>query len=305
MACIEKIYSVSALIGSSACNGNCTFCAATELRAQAPKDENQVTRLGTQALNYYNQELYWRNYKAAIKLSARYGGWSLSLTSSGEPTCDPAAVTKALEVYQTCAQEGAYFPNVNLFTNGILLGNDDFCKRWLPEWKALGLTNIAVSIHSTIPQEQAAVYEIPYYPEFARIFKNIQNYGIGIRATVLLRKHGIDDAKKYKEAIQQIIKDGCHNITAWPVGNADNSRNEFTPSRMGLWSMRWWLKRNAKLCHGHIWGGGVYDYNGVILRFTDYVTKHDPNKDYVRQLVVFQDGLVAYSWIREGALCII
>jgi len=31
--------------------------------------------------------------------------------------------------------------------------------------------------------------------------------------------------------------------------------------------------------------------------------KHDPDLDFVRQLVVFQDGTVAYSWIREGALC--
>jgi hypothetical protein len=42
---------------------------------------------------------------------------------------------------------------------------------------------------------------------------------------------------------------------------------------------------------------------GSILRLTDYVTKHDPKKDFVRQLVVFQDGTVAYSWIREGVLC--
>ena len=56
-------------------------------------------------------------------------------------------------------------------------------------------------------------------------------------------------------------------------------------------------------CNGHSWGGGVFDYNGNILRYTDYVTKHNPTKDFVRQLVVFQDGTVAYSWIREGALC--
>ncbi|MEK6826997.1 MAG: hypothetical protein AABX99_00755 [Nanoarchaeota archaeon] len=63
------------------------------------------------------------------------------------------------------------------------------------------------------------------------------------------------------------------------------------------------MNKNAILCHGHSWGGGVYDYQGNILRITDYVTRHDPKKDFVRQLVVFQDGTVAYSWIKEGALC--
>jgi len=70
-----------------------------------------------------------------------------------------------------------------------------------------------------------------------------------------------------------------------------------------MWGIRRWLHVHAKLCHGHVWGGGVYDFNGSILRLTDYVTKHDPKKDFVRQLVVFQNGDVCYSWIREGALC--
>jgi len=292
MACIEKIYSVSALVGSSICNGRCNFCAATGLRDQAPSRGE-------------NNELYWRNFAAAIRLSARYGGWSLSLTSSGEPTCDPEAVTKAMSVYRRCANDGAYFPNVNLFTNGILLGDGDFCHEWLPKWKELGMTNIAVSIHSVDPVKQAAVYGVPHYPQFKKIFTNIQKHGIGARATIILRKGEVDSVPMYKAAINQIVEDGCRNITAWPVGKPDGSRNEFTPSRLQLWKMRWWLKQNAKLCHGHVWGGGVYDYNGVMLRFTDYVTKHDPNKDFVRQLVVFQDGTVAYSWIREGSLCMI
>ncbi|MBW2999002.1 hypothetical protein KY321_05680, partial [Candidatus Woesearchaeota archaeon] len=105
------------------------------------------------------------------------------------------------------------------------------------------------------------------------------------------------------EEYLEIIDKGIDNITSWPVGNPDGSRNEYTPSRLGIFGIKYWLMRNAKKCHGHIWGGGVYDYKGSILRITDYVTKHDPNKDFVRQLVVFQNDLVAYSWIKEGALC--
>ncbi len=287
MACIEKIYSVSALVGTGACNGNCKFCAGKYLRPQAG-----------------DSPLYWKNYEAAIKLSARYGGWSLSLTSSGEPTCDPGAVTKALDIYQKCAKEGAYFPNVNLFTNGILFAREDFCEKWLPLWRRLGLTNIAVSIHSVDRKKQAEAYGLEQYPDFRDIFANIRKYGIGVRCTLLLRRGEVDDAKSYQKSVEALInRYGVDNITSWPVGNPDNSRNEFTPSRLGIFGIKMWLRRHAKICHGHVWGGGVYDYHGNILRITDYVTKHDPNKDFVRQLVVFQDGTVAYSWIREGALC--
>jgi sulfatase maturation enzyme AslB (radical SAM superfamily) len=287
MTCIQKIYSVSALVGSGACNGNCEFCAGKYLRKQAG-----------------DNPLYYKNLASALKLCARYGGWSLSLTSSGEPTCDPEAVTKALEVYQKCANEGVYFPNVNLFTNGILFGKKDFCEKWLPMWKELGLTNVAVSVHSVDKTEQAAAYGLKRYPDFESIFQNIRDHGVGVRATLLLRKGAVENAQTYEHAVDKLIDDyKVDNITSWPVGDPDGVRNAFTPGRLGLLSIRYWLIKNTKICHGHAWGGGVYDYHGNILRLTDYVTKHDPKKEYVRQLVVFQDGTVAYSWIREGALC--
>ena len=290
MACIEKIYSVSALIGDDSCNANCSFCAGKYLRPQAEADN----------------PLYWRNLEAAIKLSARYGGWSLSLTGSGEPTCSPFYVGKALEVYTKCANQGAFFPNINLFTNGIRFGDENFCKAYLPVWRKLGLTNIAVSVHATSEKDQAKVYGVPKYPLYSTIRENIEKYGIGVRATILLRKGEVDNPLEYKRCIEKLIYGaGIKNITSWAVGNPDGSRTEYTPSRWNMFRIRRWLSKNAKLCHGHVWGGGVYDYRqGNIVRITDYVTKHDPKKDYVRQLVVFQDGTVAYSWIREGALCL-
>ena len=286
MVCIEKIYSVSALVGNGACNANCEFCAGKYLRPQANEDA-----------------LYHKNLEAAIKLSARYGGWSLSLTSSGEPTCDPTALTRALKTYQKCAEQGAYFPNVNLFTNGIDFGSPEFCKSYLGTWKQLGLTNVALSVHSVDEKEQAKIYGLSSYPKLETIAENIREQGVGVRATLLLRKNGVDNSRKYHESVDSLISKGIDNITSWPVGNSNGTRNKYTPSRLGLFGIKRWLNNNAKLCHGHSWGGGVYDYNGSILRITDYVTKHNPKLDFVRQLVVFQDSTVAYSWIREGALC--
>jgi sulfatase maturation enzyme AslB (radical SAM superfamily) len=285
MGCIEKIYSVSALVGSSKCNANCSFCAAKTLRKDA-----QCTMPIT--------------FKPALRLSAKYGGWSLSLTGSGEPTCSPNSVTQALEEYAECRKEGSYFPNVNLFSNGIKLADTDFCKKYLPIWKELGLTSIAISVHDDNEIGQAKAYGINIYPYFKDIFRNIRKYGLQCRITLLLRKGAIDSPKRYKEAIEYFQRINIKNITSWIIGNPDGSRNEFSLSFFQKFLISVWLKFNTKKCHGHAWGGGVFDYNGTLLRFTDYVTKHDPNKDFVRQLVVFQDGLVAYSWIKEGAICL-
>jgi len=288
MACIEKIYSVSALVGSNACNGRCAFCAATELRPDAVTNDRMPS-----------------TFKSALRLSARYGGWSLSLTSSGEPTCSPDAVTNALTDYDEVAKQGAYFPNVNLFTNGILIADDAFCDKYFPLWKSLGLTAVAVSVHHTAEWGQAYAYGLKSYPLFSKIFDNIKRHDLQCRATLLLRRGVIDNAKAYQAAIENLIGYGVKNITSWKIANPDGSRNEFSPSRWGMFAIRTWLRRNAKLCHGHVWGGGVYDYHGSLVRLTDYVSKHSPKKDYVRQLVVFQDGMVAYSWIKEGAICMI
>jgi hypothetical protein len=152
--------------------------------------------------------------------------------------------------------------------------------------------------------KQAEVYGVKHYPSFYSIVENLKRHGIGVRATLLLSKNHIGTANLYRCAVAVLMTYGITNITSWPVGNPDGTRNEYTPSRWNLFQIRLWLRRNAKLCHGHVWGGGVYDYYGSILRITDYVTRHDPKKDFVRQLVVFQDGTVAYSWIKEGALCL-
>lgn len=240
MACIEKIYSVSALVGNGACNANCGFCAGKYLRPEAKENP-----------------LYDKNLEAAIKLSARYGGWSLSLTSSGEPTCDPEALTNALEIYQKCAQQGAYFPNVNLFTNGILFGDEGFCDKYLDVWRELGLNNIAVSIHEVDEKEQAAVYGIENYPALEKIVNNIEKHGLGVRGTLLLRRGGVDSPKEYEKAVKTLIDKGIDNITSWPVGNPDGTRTEYTPSRLGLFGIRMWLRLNAKMCHGHVWGGSI------------------------------------------------
>lgn len=288
MPCIEKIYSVSVLVGSNDCNGNCKFCAAKDLRSQAQKNGDVPP-----------------NFDAALRLSSKYGGWSLSITSSGEPTLSPDSVTNTLKVMYDLRKEGVSFPFVNLFTNGILIGDDDFCAKYLPKWKELGLTAIAISVHSIFENEQAEAFGLKNYPSYIKIFDNIRKYGLVPRATLLLRRGGIDNAKKFHESVDFLYKaQRIKMITTWPLASPDGSRAWFTPSRMGLLSIKWWIFRNTKRVLGHAWGGSVNDYKGNSLRMTPYVSRHKPKATFIRQLVVFQDGRVAYSWFQEGAFCI-
>ena len=288
MPCIDKIYSVSVLVGSDQCNGNCSFCSGRYLRDQAQADGDVP-----------------RNLEAALRLSSKYGGWSVSITSSGEPTLSPNSITNVLKTMRDLRSEGVSFPFVNLFTNGITMADDEFVDKWLPLWKDLGLTAIAVSVHGVDEQKQVEAYGLKHYPSFHKIFDNIRRHGLVPRATLLLRKGGVDDAVEYERACDRLIDHyDLKMITSWPLAKPDGSRASFTPSRLGLLGIRWWLFRNAKRVLGHAWGGSVYDYRGRSVRMTSYVSKHKPNATFIRQLVVFQDGRVAYSWFQEGAYCI-
>ena len=279
MACIEKIYSVSALVGSKACNGNCSFCAAKDLKKDAPENNKMPC-----------------TFKSALKLSARYGGWSLSLTSSGEPTCSPEAVTNALKDYQEVAQEGAYFPNVNLFTNGILFGNDEFCKKYLPAWKKLGLTAVAVSIHELTEKGQAKIYGLKEYPRFTKIFNNIRKYDLQGRATVLLRKGGIDNPSTYQASIEMLRNAGVENITSWPIGNPDNSRNEYTPSRWNLLKIRLWLRKNAKKQRiPYFWLKILLQNSGKTPSFSGDLLNYSRKRSFLRNPAKFFCQLISLT----------
>ena len=293
MACIEKIYSISVLVGRPICNAKCAHCAATGLRKQANiKDKGTV-----------------KNLKAALRLCHNYQGWSISLTSTGEPTLSPNSVTETLKEIDSLRKEGVSFPFVNLFTNGFeIVKNPKFRSHWLPLWKKLGLTAIAISIHSTDYKTNLIPYGVKpdkkEFPPLLKMIKIIKEADLTPRITLLLHKGYVDNAKKYKHTLNQLRELGIDMVTSWPILTEEGKRCQGTPSRLNMLKIRYWLWRNTERTLGHVWGGGVFDYDGMSVRLTDYVSKHKPKNDFIRQLVIFQDGKVAYSWFQKGAFCI-
>lgn len=287
MACIEKIYSVTALLDSSTCNANCSFCSTKALRQDTVLDSKIPA-----------------TFKSALMLSARYGGYTLTLTGSGEPTCSPHAVTKALKKYAEVSHLGAFFPNVVLESNGIMLANEFFCEAYLPRWKYLGLTAISVSIHDISEDGQARACGINFYPSFQKIFENIRKHGLQCKTTILLRNGAIDNAVMFQKAINMLQSYGVHNVTGLMIGDTGGTRNELSLTNKGIQSIKKWLKKECKLCHNNAFGNQIYDYNGSLIYLSDYTGKYNPNQTHIKQLVVYQNGLVSYDWIKKGTICI-
>jgi MoaA/NifB/PqqE/SkfB family radical SAM enzyme len=287
MACIEKIYSVSAVLGGPACNADCSGCAGKVLRDDIKKSGE------------YNKAP--RNIVAASRLALNYGAWTLSLTSSGEPTLYPEAITDTLE---TLKKEGVSWPFINLFTNGITINEDwETMEANLLKWKELGLTSVVISIHSVDPVKNGVAYGKSIM-ETESILEKIRSTGLCAKIVLLLGKDNVGTLSEYKHNLDILNKWGVGLITSWELRTNDGKRIAQTPSRWEMFKIRMWLMTNTTPVMGHVWGGMVRSYKGMNIRLTDYVSKHSRWNNYLRQLVLLPGGKVSYSWFQKGMFCL-
>lgn len=286
--CIEKIYSVSAILGGPKCNARCPGCAGRVLRDDAAK----VVTPGTAP----------RNIVAASRLALQYGAWSLALTSSGEPTLYPGAITDTL---QKLKDAGVQWPFINLFTNGIRLANDPQVKMWLETWRDLGLTSVALSVHNVDTDKNRAAYGEPkQFYDLQDAINIIKDAGLCARIVLLLGRGNVDNIKEYKRSLDALHDMGVGLVTSWELRTNDGKRTKQTPSILNMLRIRLWLLMHTEAVMGHAWGGIVRNYRGMNVRLTDYVSKHRPWNDYIRQLVVLPGGKVSYSWFQKGMFCL-
>src|SRR3989339_389101 len=291
-SCIDKIYSVSVVVGSNKCNANCRHCGGRVLRKDATDGQ-----CGT-----------IRGLKSALALCHKYGGWAVSFTGSGEPLLSPEAITATLTEINKLEDKGIVFPFLNLFTNGIeLVNNPRMREYYLPLWKSLGLTAIAISIHDTDYAKNRQAYNVATgfnFPRLEEMIRVVKEADLVPRVTLLLNKGYCDNPADYRRNLDALKALGVNMVTSWPLCEPNGERNKFSPSRWNLFKIRFFLWSNCERIFNQIWGGGVYNYRGLSARLTTYVSEHKPTNNFIRQLVLFQDGTVAYSWFQEGAFCL-
>ncbi len=287
---METIYSVSIMVGSAECNARCGYCGGHGHRQDALSSSEGTLR----------------NLRTALLLCHKSlnGGWSISLTGSGEPTLSPVAVTKTLEGIDALRKEGVSFPTINLFTNGISIVNDPAMRaEWLPKWRELGLTHVAISVHSTDLCANRNAYNLADdypFPELSEILDVVRRCGLTPRVTLLLRRHGVSNWRQLRHELEVLRSLGVNLVTSWALVKPDGKRSAYTPRRVDLLGIRLGLLLHAERVLGHPWGGGVWAYRGISFRLTTYVTRFRPRDRFIRQLVLFQDGRVSYSWFQDG-----
>lgn len=228
---MSKLKSLSLFIGTGQCNASCAHCAGVPLRKYAPKKDGII-----------DKDLIYKTIKTCYKQGARY----LSISSSGEPTLSPLSVTKTLGLLYEYRKEGIEFSPINLYSNGIRIGEDkNFCDKYLSYWKSLGLTTIYVTVHDIDEKENARIYRIKKYPPLNLVLSKIHNAGLLMRANLVLSQKTISSFDKFVSTIEHLKRMGVDYISAWPIRNQeDKVDKKLSPLEEELDKMENWVEEN-------------------------------------------------------------
>ncbi len=221
--------SLSLFVGTSECNAKCKHCAGIPLRKYAPKLDGLV-----------NEDLIYETIKNCYEKGARY----LSISSSGEPTLSPLSVTRTLELISGCRNEGIQFSPINLYSNGIIIGEEEsFCNTYLSLWRNLGLTTVYVTVHDVNEKENAKVYGVKNYPPLEVVVSRIHGADLSMRANLVLSKKTIGTYKKFVSTVEALKRKGVDFISAWPIRDKEDKVDiKLSPLEEELDRMEKWLE---------------------------------------------------------------
>lgn len=226
--------SVSLFVGTGQCNARCGHCAGVPLRKYAPNGDGII-----------DEKLIYGIIKTCFEQGARY----LSISSSGEPTLSPLSVTKTLELVDECKKKGINFNPINLYSNGMRIGEDKiFCDNYLPMWRRLGLTTLYVTIHNVNEQENARIYGVKKYPPLDLVISRIHEADLLVRANIVLSKRTISTLEQFVEMVEQLENKGIDYISAWPIRNNDDKVDKIlSPREEELDKIEQWVEVNQGL----------------------------------------------------------
>lgn len=262
-----SLKSLSFFAGTGKCNAKCNHCAGKMHRKYAPKEDEII-----------DENLFYKTLRDGYMEGAR----SLSISSSGEPTLSPLAITKTIQIVDTLRREGMNYEWVNLYSNGIRIGEDKkFGEEYLPLWKDLGLKTIYITVHDVDEKENAKVYGVKKYPSLNKIVSRIHGADLLTRANMVLTKNNVGTSEKFSEMIGGLRNIGFDHISAWPIRNAEDKVDlDLAPSEYELDRMSEWVDANQ-----------FKDCRIRLLREKSKIVYETGQK-----LTLFPDGALSNTW---------
>lgn len=263
----QNLDSLSLFVGTGICNANCSHCAGRPLRKFSPKKDGQI-----------NKKLIHETIEGCYKKGAK----SISITSTGEPTLSPLSVTKVLRIIKESESRGIKFSKINLYSNGIRIGNDKiFAIRYLKLWKKLGLKKIYITVHNIQEKENAKIYRIKKYPSLKTVVERIHNAKLLVRANLILSTDTIKSYKEFKKTIKELQNLNFDSISAWSIRDMqDNIDKKRSLDEIELQKIKRWVrKQNSE-------------------KYITILTEQESRKRYQKgeKLTLFPNGKLSNTW---------
>lgn len=264
---MNGLESIALLVGAGKCNANCKHCAGKFLRKYAPKKDGILDR-----------KLIYETLNSCYNSGAR----RLSISSSGEPTLSPKTITNTFEIVNSLKKENKVFSDIHLYSNGIIMGeNKSFCDKYLSLWKDFGLNTIYITVHDVDEENNAKIYRVKKYPNLNIILSRIHDFGLTVRANIVLSKNNIGDSKKFFYLADTLNKIGFDKIAAWPIRDEQDKLDlKLAPEEIELDEMEKLISFDESLF------GKV-----SIYREKDHL-KYKENK----KLTLFPNGVLSNTW---------
>lgn len=294
-----NVQTLSIVTGSMACQAKCPFCVSK----MTPQNgvESKLP------------EVNWRNFHKAAKLANNWNVSTVILTGKGEPTLFPEQVSEFLSELDEYE-----FPLIELQTNGIKLAEwfnktrtNLYPYSRLGQWYDLGLTMVNLSVVSQDPKLNEQIYTPGReYHDLEKLVKDIHDYGISVRLSCTMLDGYMSTPDQVRDFIEFAKKVGAEQVTLRPVAAPDDTENPgvaATTRNMMLSynqtrSIESWLALNGTLLLRLPTGGCVYDVYGQNVCWTDCLTVHAEEGNFMRQLIFFPDGHLRYAWQHKGAV---
>jgi hypothetical protein len=302
-----KPFTMSVVVGSSACNARCPFCVSKMTV------ENGV---GLKA-----QPIDYRNWEQALLLAEKSGVTTILLTGKGEPTLFPNQISEVLMRLRG-PKNTLRFPIIELQTNGIPIAdgklecNSSFgvAGDYLQEWYDLGLRTIAISNCGYNPSVNKAIYtpNRPDYIHLPGLIEKLHGRGFNVRLATVMIRNGIDHSVAAARMIDLAREWKVEQLTLRPVtlphvvGNQEglpvaNWIESKGLNHDGFYEVYAYVRDHGKLLLKLPHGAEVYDVKGQNVCMSNCLT-HSDSPDTIRQIIYFPDGHLRYSWEYEGAI---
>lgn len=210
--CAPRSFSVLPI--ARACNARCSFCFSKA----SISDEVVPRRMDL------HQILSWS------ALARRRGATRAVITGGGEPTLLPFPALRDL-----IAGLALDFPSVLLITNGSRLSShaakagDAAMLEVLSQWKAAGLTRIAVSRHGVDAASDAKIMGLAV--PGAKVLSLITRAGLQPRLIGVLQRGGVETPAGVSAYLNRAAGEGCAQVCFKELYVSSLSENPKAPSR--------------------------------------------------------------------------